>query len=140
MAELAELYGASFGEGSFAASLATDAVTPHVASPDVHVDEAEQRVVMYFHGLEALGIQVSRAAVSPNGIDFSARPEVLRPVHPWGGGADAPVAPSVRSVAPGRVNQLRDPAVFEDGERRYLLYAVAGEAGIAPAELTERAR
>ncbi len=139
MAELAELYGASFGEGSFAASLATDAVTPHVASPDVHVDEAEQRVVMYFHGLEALGIQVSRAAASPNGIDFSARPEVLRPVHPWEG-ADAPVAPSVPSVAPGRVNQLRDPAVFEDGERRYLLYAVAGEAGIAPAELTERAR
>ncbi len=227
LAELAELYGALFGEGSFARTLASDAVTPHIASPDVHVDEAERRVVMYFHGLDGLGIQVSRAAVSSNGIDFAARPEVLgppylrafryegwtyaltmpgrflrsrdgltgfesgplrfgptmrhaavvvrddvlhvfwsrvgdaperilrstirldadwtewsesepvevlRPVHSWEG-ADAPVEPSVRSVAPGRVNQVRDPAVFDDGDRLFLLYAVAGESGLAVAEL-----
>ena len=60
--------------------------------------------------------------------------EVLRPVHPWEC-ADAPVEPSVRSVAPGHVNQVRDPALFDDGDRRFLLYAVAGESGIAIAEL-----
>jgi len=30
---------------------------------------------------------------------------------------------------------LRDPAIFEENERVYLLYAVAGESGIAIAEV-----
>ena len=33
------------------------------------------------------------------------------------------------------VNQLRDPAIFEEDGRVYLLYAVAGERGIALAEV-----
>jgi hypothetical protein len=33
------------------------------------------------------------------------------------------------------VNQLRDPAIFEEDGRVFLLYAVAGEAGIAIAEV-----
>jgi len=33
------------------------------------------------------------------------------------------------------VNQLRDPAIFEEDDRVYLLYAVAGESGIAIAEI-----
>lgn len=60
--------------------------------------------------------------------------EVLRPEFAWEG-ADAPLAPSLRSVAYGHVNQLRDPAIYEEDGRVYLLYAVAGEAGIAIAEL-----
>lgn len=60
--------------------------------------------------------------------------EVLRPERDWEG-ADAPVEPSVRSVAYGHVNQLRDPGIFEDEGRIYLLYSVAGESGIAIAEL-----
>jgi hypothetical protein len=39
------------------------------------------------------------------------------------------------ALSPEPVNQLRDPAVFEEDGRRYLLYAVKGEAGIAIAEL-----
>ena len=52
-------------------------------------------------------------------------------------GADAPLEPSVRSTAYGHVNQLRDPVIFEDAEsgRVFLLYAVAGESGIAVAEV-----
>ncbi len=46
-----------------------------------------------------------------------------------------PVEPSIRSVAYGRVNQLRDPAINEEDGRVYLLYAVAGEAGIAISEV-----
>jgi hypothetical protein len=34
------------------------------------------------------------------------------------------------------VNQLRDPAVFDENGRTFLLYAVAGESGIAIAEVT----
>jgi hypothetical protein len=60
---------------------------------------------------------------------------VLRPETPWEG-ASAPVVPSKRSTAYGLVNQLRDPAIFEEDGRTYLLYAVGGESGIALAEVT----
>ncbi|HCD00917.1 MAG TPA: hypothetical protein DER64_10345 [Planctomycetaceae bacterium] len=62
--------------------------------------------------------------------------EVLRPEYDWEG-ADAPLKPSVRSTAYGHVNQLRDPAIYEDAEsgRVFLAYAVAGESGIAIAEV-----
>ena len=60
--------------------------------------------------------------------------EVLRPERSWEG-ADQPVEPSIRSVAYGPVNQLRDPAIYEEDGRVFLLYAVAGESGIAIAEL-----
>jgi hypothetical protein len=60
--------------------------------------------------------------------------EILRPEHGWEG-ADAPLVPSIRSTAYGAVNQLRDPAIFEESGRLFLFYAVAGESGIAIAEL-----
>ena len=61
--------------------------------------------------------------------------DVLRPERAWEG-ADLPVAPSIRGAADGPVNQLRDPALFEDGGRTFLFYAVAGESGIGLAEVT----
>lgn len=205
----------------------TEATTPHIASPDVHLDHANRRIVMYFHGLTGVGEQASRVALSPDGLTFTARPElvgrtymrafthaamtyalampgvisrsadglsgftegptlfnpnmrhaallqrgqtlhvfwtqvgdapesilhstidltedwqtwrespaqtVLRPEHDWEG-ANAPQTPSIRSTAYGHVNQLRDPAIFEEDGRTYLLYAVAGESGIAIAEI-----
>ena len=206
-----------------------EATTPHIASPDVHVDDDNRRIVMYFHGLDGVSTQVTRVATSVDGIHFEARPErlgrtymrvfehdgytyaismpgqfyrsrdplggfeegpllfnpdmrhaallkrddtlfvfwtqvgeapehiklstidlsgdwmswsempgieVLRPEFDWEG-ADAPLEPSVRSTAYGHVNQLRDPAIFEDAGsgRIFLLYAVAGESGIAIAEV-----
>lgn len=59
---------------------------------------------------------------------------VLEPEREWEG-ASLPREPSVRGPAPGPVRQLRDPAIFEDEGRTYLLYSVAGESGIAIAEL-----
>ncbi len=199
----------------------------HIASPDVHVDDENRQIVMFFHGLEDVGHQVSRVAVSADGIHFKAQPqvlgrtymrafrhggmtyvlampgqiyrsadgftnfeegpllfepdmrhsavllrgdtlwvfwtrvgeaperillssidvsgdwmgwtesepvEVLRPERDWEG-ADAPLEPSVRSTAYGHLNQLRDPAIFEENGRVFLLYAVAGESGIAIAEV-----
>lgn len=207
--------------------LEQELTAPHIASPDVHVDNVNRRIVMYFHGLEEFARQVTRASTSSDGINFEARPEilgktylrafshdgmtyglampgqlyrsidglskfekgpllfepnmrhaallkrddllhvfwtrvgemperillstidvsgpwenwseseaveVLRPERPWEG-ADAPLEASIRSTAYGHVNQLRDPAIFEEDGRVYLLYAVAGESGIALAEL-----
>lgn len=216
------------GGGSLPHDLVKELTTPHIASPDVHVDTVNQRIVMYFHGLEAPGSQITRVATSVDGIVFDAHPEVvversylrvfdhggqtygmampgqlyrsrdgfksfktgplvfnanmrhfdmlqrgdtlhvfwtqvgeaperilvstidlaqdferwtdsvatevLRPERPWEG-VNEPLTPSIRSVAYGTVNQLRDPAVFEEDGRVYLLYAVAGESGIGIAEL-----
>jgi hypothetical protein len=207
----------------------SEITTPHIASPDVHVDPSARRIIMYYHGLDDVGTQVTRVAVSRDGIDFEARPEVLgrnymrvfkhegmtyalampgmfyrsedgfhdfeagptlfnpnmrhsavmkrggellvfwtqvgdaperillsridltgdwsgwkegpaveilRPEHSWEG-AYAPLVPSIRSTAYGSVNQLRDPAILEEDGRIYLFYAVAGESGIAIAELMD---
>lgn len=204
----------------------------HIASPDAHVDDAARRIVLYFHGLEGFGRQVTRVATSQDGLHFDARPEVLgpsyfrvfrhrgfhyalampgvllrskdglsgfemgptlfepamrhsalwkrgdvlhvfwtrvgdaperiwlstldltdpwecwregepmevlRPERPWEG-ADLPVRPSRRGAVHEPVNQLRDPAVFEEDGRVYLLYVVAGERGIALAEVHARER
>ena len=54
-----------------------EATTPHIASPDVHVDDENRRIVMYFHGLDGVSRQVSRVATSSDGIQFEARPEPL---------------------------------------------------------------
>jgi hypothetical protein len=60
--------------------------------------------------------------------------DVLSPEHDWEG-VDRPLVASVRDAINVRVRQLRDPAIFEEDGRTWLLYAVAGESGIAIAEL-----
>jgi hypothetical protein len=50
-------------------------------------------------------------------------------------GADLPLVPSKPNEAPGRVRQLRDPGIFREDGKTYLLYSIAGESGIAIAEL-----
>lgn len=225
--EFASKRAAAQGSATLPHSTAKEATAPHIASPDVHVDDENRRIIMYFHGLAAFGTQLTRVALSPDGIAFQARPEVLgktymrafeyngmtygitmpglvyrskdglsgfepgpqlfnpnmrhcallrrgdrmyvfwtqvgdapesillstidlsmpwmewsatgsavvlKPERVWEG-ADKPVEPSIRSVAYEPVNQLRDPAIFEEDGRIYLLYAVAGEAGIAIAEV-----
>lgn len=206
----------------------TEGRRPHIASPDVHVDEASGTVRMYYHGLDtASRIQHTRVALSTDGIHFKARPEllgrpyfrvfahdgwwyalakpgivyrsadglsdfqrgprlfdesmrhsallrrgdellvfwsrigdcperilcstvaldgdwmtwragptvtVLEPEESWEG-AGLPLSPSVPAWEDEPVRQLRDPAIFVEDGKTYLLYSVAGESGIAVAEL-----
>jgi hypothetical protein len=221
----AEINGIDFSK--LPHDLVTELTTPHIASPDVHIDYNSRRVVMYFHGLEDFARQVSLVALSKDGVSFQALPqvigrtymrifnydgftyamampgqfyrskdgltnfvegpllfnsnmrhsallvresvlyvfwtqvgdvperillttidlsedwmdwkesktvEVLRPEESWEG-ADAPLEPSIRSVAYGHVNQLRDPAIYVENDDVFMLYAVAGESGIALAEI-----
>jgi hypothetical protein len=88
-----------------------------------------------------VGDAPERILCSPVGLrgdwrDWRAGPaaEVLAPEQPWEG-AGLPLEPSVRGWADEPVCQLRDPAIFNEGEHTYLLYSVAGESGIAIAEL-----
>jgi hypothetical protein len=60
---------------------------------------------------------------------------LLAPELDWEG-AGEPLAPSRPGRAFGRERALRDPALFRDDDgRRLLVYAVAGEQGLALAEL-----
>ena len=219
--------GAKGGNDKLPHSLAKELTAPHIASPDVHVDHQNKRIVMYFHGLDGFSAQLSRVATSRDGIHFQGLPEklgrtyfrvlqhsgvtyalampgrlyrskdgltkfeegpllfnpkmrhsallkrgdllyvfwtqvgdvperillstidlsvpweqwsetagveVLRPDREWED-AKEPLKPSIRSVAYGPVNQLRDPAIYGEDGRVFLLYAVAGESGIAIAEV-----
>lgn len=65
---------------------------------------------------------------------FTAQTTLLSPETDYEG-ADCPLEPSKRGPIHTRVRQLRDPGVFVDASRTYLLYSVAGEHGIAIAEL-----
>ena len=212
----------------------------HVASPDVHVDEARREILMYFHcpadsagGVE-IGQQKTFLAVSRDGLRFLADTQPLGPayfrVFRWGEyyytvvragallrspdmrspfepgptliagsssqflrhaavdvrgdvlrvyysrigdrperillsearlssdwlqwratapaavlspdqayeGVDRPLEISRPDEARGRVRQLRDPAIFREGQRAYLIYSIAGESGLAIAELREQ--
>ncbi|MEQ1901715.1 MAG: hypothetical protein ABL866_13400 [Devosia sp.] len=60
----------------------------HIASPDVHVDEAGRRIVMYFHGpVVREKRQASFVATSVDGVNFTARPEPVADFYlrvvPW---------------------------------------------------------
>ena len=204
-----------------------DLNVPHIASPDVHVNQGNQEIIMYFHGLNEFGSQKTRVATSEDGLTFKTRKkivgwpyfrkftykdddyalsmpgviykntgdiedytpvnqvmennvrhsavlvrgddllifhtrvgdkperimlstlnlsrpsvlwkatkpiEVLRPKEDWEGGK-LPLYPSIRSAINTAVNQLRDPAIYQEGDKLYLLYSVRGENGIAIADL-----
>ena len=60
--------------------------------------------------------------------------KVLEPEMDYEGG-NLPLVPSVRGIAREPVRELRDPGIFREDGKTYLLYSVAGERGIALAEL-----
>ena len=65
----------------------------------------------------------------------TASEDVLRPERDWEG-AKLPITASKAGAVKGRQHALRDPGIFVDTDgRRYLLYSVAGESGLAIAEL-----
>jgi hypothetical protein len=65
----------------------------------------------------------------------ASEPQVILKPEEKCEGADLPVEKSRSGAAAQPVRQLRDPGIFEESGRTYLLYSVAGERGIAIAEL-----
>ena len=64
----------------------------------------------------------------------SASVAVLEPETEYEG-ATMPLEPSARGAIMEKVRQLRDPGIFKEGDKTYLLYSIAGEQGIAMAKL-----
>jgi hypothetical protein len=83
-------------------------------------------------------ILCSTIELTPDWRSWTASPPVtvLAPETDYEG-AHLPLEPSQRGWAPGPVRQVRDPAIYREESRTYLLYSVAGEQGIAIAELAE---
>ena len=131
LARVRENFQRFFGPEYSIGEVMVDATTPHIASPDVHVDDEHWRIVMYFHGLDSLGVQVTRVAVSANGIDFQARPEVLGGsyfrVFQRDGWHYALVMPGqILRSRDGLSNFERGPKLFQP-EMRHSAVAVRGE-------------
>lgn len=55
-------------------------------------------------------------------------------------GIDLPLEVSKIGEADGRVRELRDPAIFHDGGKTYLVYSIAGESGLSIAELVRSSK
>lgn len=103
-----------------------DAVTAHIASPDVHVDHENRRIVMYFHGLVTYRKQLSRVALSEDGIHFAAREELLGPsyfrVFRHEGWTYALAMPGILLRSrDGLSNFERGPTLFEGAQRHTAL-------------------
>ncbi|OPZ86278.1 MAG: hypothetical protein BWY76_01027 [bacterium ADurb.Bin429] len=98
------------------------------------------RLTVYYSNAHDCPERILRGVIelTPDWMTWRASaPEVaLEPETDWEG-ADLPLEPSKRGWAPERVRQLRDPAIYRENGRTYLLYAVAGESGIAIAEIIE---
>ncbi len=109
-----------------------DARHPHIASPDVHVDHARRRIVMFYHGLVAWRTQRTRVATSADGLHFTPLPELLGPsyfrVFAWGGATYALGMPGIlfRS-ADGLGGFERGPLLFEGGLQRHTAVLVRGD-------------
>jgi len=87
-------------------------------------------------GDEPESILVSEVKLTPEWSEWKASaPQIVLEPGTRYEGADLPLAPSQIGLAPTPVRELRDPFVFRDRGRRYLLYTIAGESGIAMAEL-----
>ena len=99
----------------------------------------EERLYVFFtnRGDEPERIMLSTIELTGDWQEWTATDpvEVLRPEFDYEG-ADLPNEPSRRGYIDVRVNQLRDPAIFQEDGKTYLLYSVAGESGIAVAEIS----
>jgi len=80
-------------------------------------------------------ILVSTVNLSPDWMTWrGSEPQtVLTPTAPYEG-VDRPIETSRPDEAQD-VHQVRDPAIYREDKRTYLLYSIAGESGIAIAEL-----
>jgi hypothetical protein len=81
-------------------------------------------------------ILVSTIELTPDWMSWTAsEPVSLLKSETTYEGVELPMVPSERGWAPEPVRQTRDPGIYCEGGRTYLLYSVAGEHGIGMAEI-----
>ncbi len=104
----------------------------------VAADVSGNRLRVFYTNIGDMPESVLCASIdlTPDWTHWKAAPPelVLKPETPYEG-ADIPLAESKSGRAKDRENALRDPGIFKEDGHTYLLYSVAGESGIAIAEL-----
>ncbi len=117
--------------------------------PGAPVGPVLRHVAVHLRG-DTLRVFYSRISDAPEHILMSTIPladdwqtwkaspalSVLRPELDYEG-VNEPIRVSFMGAARKPVHELRDPGIFEEDGRIYLLYSVAGENGIAIAEIKE---
>jgi len=107
----------------------------HIASPDVHVDNDNKQVRMYYHGALPDGRQVTRVALSGNGIDFTCLPEILgNPyfrVFQWGGYHYALGMPGIFYRSRDGIKDFKPGAVLFDRDMRHSALKLDGNTLLA---------
>jgi hypothetical protein len=104
--------------------------------------DADKLVVFYSRiGDAPEQIYMTEIKLTSNWENWQATPPktVLRPETGYEGVA-LPLTPSLRGTSTEFENAVRDPAVFQEDGKLYLLYSVEGERGIAIATVTPAKR
>ena len=136
--------------GAWGTALTKDDFYAHVASPDVHVDEPNNQIWMYYHGLLKNGDQQTRVAYSNDGLAFTAfEPllgtpyfrvfnfqqyfyaiawggQLLRARH-WSGPFEKGPHLPPRIARPTESQTFRHCAVWRDQEKLTLFYSLIGD-------------
>jgi hypothetical protein len=111
---------------------------PNLVLRHAAVDLNDDRLSVYYSriGDSPERILLSHIDLTPDWRQWKPSPPVtvLAPATDYEG-ASLPLAPSKMDLAPGKVRQVRDPAIFREGSATWLLYSIAGESGIAIARL-----
>ncbi|HUS52832.1 MAG TPA: hypothetical protein VMY41_02365 [Thermohalobaculum sp.] len=71
----------SVPQPAWAVAKGVEGLYPHIASPDVHIDTAQRRLTMYFHGLDHSGEQVSLTATSSDGLNWQLAGPMIDQVY-----------------------------------------------------------
>ena len=102
------------------------------------LDLVGNKLDVYFSNIGDMPESILRSSIKlkPDWIQWKASPPgpILRPKTEYEG-AQIALAASSSGKSKTRENAVRAPAIFKDEGRTYLPYSVAGESGIAIAEL-----
>lgn len=114
---------------------------PQLFSPNMRhaaLKLVDSRLYVFYSSVQDCPEQILFCTIdlSPDWLEWkeTAPTALLQPVFDYEG-VDFPVTPSKRGWIAEPVHQLRDPCIFEEDNKTFLLYTVAGEQGIAIAEL-----
>lgn len=67
----------SFEKRSGNNSKSSASTTPHLASPEVIINNKTKQLHLYYHGVVEGSLQKSKVAISKDGIHFEAQPEII---------------------------------------------------------------
>lgn len=115
-------------------SVAATGFSKHVASPDVHVDEAERRIRMYVHGccFPEPPLQRTRVALSSDGLHFTVDPTDIGSsyfrVFAWAGWHWAVVMPAMIMRSRNGVDGWETVGRLEFGHIRHSAVDLQGDA------------